>query len=500
MKKIIVIGAGTAGLVSAIYLQNEGYDVHIYEKNEKVGGKMYQIGGEGFTFDVGPTIVMMPELYNEVFSMCGRNPKDYIPMEPVEPMLTLNFSDSEPMLFSSDLTKLTTMLEGISEEDAKGWFRYLADIYDKYQIAKDAFITRSFRGPLDFYNPNSLWQGLKLKTFDDAYTSISKYVKDDRLRKALAFQTLYIGISPYEGPSLYTIIPMIELLYGVWFIKGGMYSMAKGMERLFTELGGTIHYNQNVEEIYIENKAAKGIIANGENISADYIICNADFPYAMDDLIPDNKNKGKYTPEKIKKMEYSCSCYVLYLGLDKEYPVESLHTIRFAKDFDKNVNDIFENEIFPEDPSFYIYVPSFADKSLAPEGKQAVYILVPVPHLGEKELWDEKSTAIYRDKVLSLVEKETVFTDIRDHICWEDCFTPKRYEETFNAKNGATFGLRPSLMQSNYYRPHNKFPYCENLYFCGSSTHPGAGVPIALTGGKLAAKELLKDDRSNTNG
>lgn len=496
MKKVIVVGAGAAGLAAAIRLQNEGYEVHLYEKNEQVGGKMFQIQEKGFTFDVGPTIVMMPDIYREVFSLCGRNPDEYIPMEQVEPMLDLCFPGEDHLEFSSNLVAFTKTLEGISEEDTEGYFKYLASIYKRYVIAKDAFIMKSFRKPTDFYNPNSLIQGLRLRTFSDAYSSISKFVKDDRLRKALAFQTLYIGVSPYNGPSLYTIIPMIELIYGVWFMPGGMYTMAKGMEKLFLELGGQLYLNQPVEEIVIEEKEAKGIRIENQFIDSDYVICNADFPYAMKNLVQNEKNRGKYTDRKIDSMEYSCSCFVLFIGTDKKYDTKALHTIRFTQNFEKNVTEIFEGGKLPDDPSFYIYVPSAGNPELAPEGCEGIYILTPVAVLSDFDNWSEETVQNYRNQILDLVEAETPFSDIREHIIYESVFTPKDYEEKFNAYNGATFGLRPSLRQSNYYRPHNKFDYAERLYFCGSSTHPGAGVPIVLTSAKLAVEELLKDDHN----
>lgn len=259
MKKIIVIGAGVAGLSAAVRLQKLGYEVTLYEKDRQVGGKMNQIKTAGFTFDLGPTIVMMPEIYREVFEFCGKDPDDYIPMKKVDPMLKLYFNKEEPIEFSNDLIELTKTLENISPEDTQGYFAFLADIYQRYTIAKEAFITKSFRGFWDFYNPKSLWAGIRLRTFSDAYTSISKFVKDDRLRKSLAFQTLYIGVSPYQGPSLYTIIPMIELFYGVYFIEGGMYTLATSLARLFEELGGKIVYETSVDEILIDNKIAKGI-------------------------------------------------------------------------------------------------------------------------------------------------------------------------------------------------------------------------------------------------
>ena len=494
MKKIIVIGAGVAGLSAAVRLQKLGYEVTLYEKDRQVGGKMNQIKTAGFTFDLGPTIVMMPEIYREVFEFCGKDPDDYISMKKVDPMLKLYFNKEEPIEFSNDLIELTKTLENISPEDTQGYFAFLADIYQRYTIAKEAFITKSFRGFWDFYNPKSLWAGIRLRTFSDAYTSISKFVKDDRLRKSLAFQTLYIGVSPYQGPSLYTIIPMIELFYGVYFIEGGMYTLATSLARLFEELGGKIVYETSVDEILIDNKIAKGIRIGKEQVMADAIVCGADFPYAMKELIPDERKRGKYTNKKIAKFEYSCSCFLMYLGLDKKYPEEHLQSIYFAEDFKQNVDDLFERGKLPDDPSFYLYRPSLMDDSLAPEGQEGLYVLVPVPELSKYEKWTEQTMQAYRQKIIRLLKEKTIFKDIDEHIVSETLITPKDFSERFNAYNGATFGLKPTLKQSNYYRPHNKFSAAENLYFCGSSTHPGAGVPIVMQSAKLAVEELLRDD------
>lgn len=494
MKKIIVIGAGVAGLSAAVRLQKLGYEVTLYEKDRQVGGKMNQIKTAGFTFDLGPTIVMMPEIYREVFEFCEKDPDDYISMKKVDPMLKLYFNKEEPIEFSNDLIELTKTLENISPEDTQGYFAFLADIYQRYTIAKEAFITKSFRGFWDFYNPKSLWAGIRLRTFSDAYTSISKFVKDDRLRKSLAFQTLYIGVSPYQGPSLYTIIPMIELFYGVYFIEGGMYTLATSLARLFEELGGKIVYETSVDEILIDNKIAKGIRIGKEQVMADAIVCGADFPYAMKELIPDERKRGKYTNKKIAKFEYSCSCFLMYLGLDKKYPEEHLHSIYFAEDFKQNVDDLFERGKLPDDPSFYLYRPSLMDDSLAPEGQEGLYVLVPVPELSKYEKWTEQTMQAYRQKIIRLLKEKTIFKDIDEHIVSETLITPKDFSERFNAYNGATFGLKPTLKQSNYYRPHNKFAAAENLYFCGSSTHPGAGVPIVMQSAKLAVEELLRDD------
>lgn len=497
-KRVIVIGAGVAGLSTAIRLQKEGYQVDLFEKESLPGGKMNQIEKDGFRFDVGPTIVMMPEIYREIFEIAGKDPEDYIPMKRIDPMYRSYFDKGQDYIdVSSDLTKLMKTFEDIDPEDAAGFLRYLSSVYDRFLIAKDYFLQRPFRDKKDFYNPFMLKQGLKLKTFDSATNSISKFVKNEKIRNMLTFQTLYIGVSPNNGPSLYTIIPMIELLYGIWYIEGGMHKMAEGMASVLEDLGGKIHYDSEVTEILIEDGKAKGIAVNGRQELADYVMCNADFPYAMKSLVKEKSAKGKYTDQKIDKMKYSCSCFVMYLGMDRQYDeLEHLHTFIFSDDVDKNLEQVFSGEVI-EDPSVYVVASSKVDPTAAPAGKENLYILVPVAELSTAKYdWeDEVTVQYYRKKALDAVSNLPGMENIENEIISESMMTPIDFKERFNAYNGATFGLQPTLTQSNHWRPQAKAEACENLYFTGSSTHPGAGVPIVLLSGKIAADELMLDDR-----
>lgn len=497
-KKVIVIGAGVAGLASAIRLQHAGYEVELFEKESLPGGKMHRIEKDGFTFDLGPTIVMMPELYREVFELCGRNPDDYIPMQKLDPMFQVYFKDEmdHPYKGSSDLTEMMKTLESINPEDAQGFLDYLQEIYKRFIVARDHFIQRPFRHLKDIFNPFMMKQALKLKTFDSADNFIGKFIKDERIKHMLSFQTLYIGISPYNGPSLYTIIPMIEFLYGVWFIKGGMHTMATSMEKLFYELGGKIHYQANVEKIAIEDGCATGVYVNGKKEKSDYVICNADFPYAMKNLVQDKKAKGKYTDKKIDSLKYSCSCFLLYLGTNRKYDeIEGVHNFIFKNDLKKNMHDIFTGEKL-EDGAFYIHIPTKVDESMAPEGKDGIYVLLPVSELSTaKYEWNEETIQYYRDYLLQEMKKIKGFENIEDEIISESYITPVDFQKKFNAYNGATFGLQPTLKQSNHMRPQSKATHCENLYFTGSSTHPGAGVPIVLLSARIATQELMSDDQ-----
>ncbi|GAE92920.1 phytoene dehydrogenase [Gracilibacillus boraciitolerans JCM 21714] len=497
-KKIIVVGAGVAGLASAIRLQHAGYQVSLYEKESTPGGKMNRIEMNGYKFDLGPTIVMMPEIYREIFELCGRNPDDYIPMQKVDPMYRAYYNDrpDDPFDISSDLTEMTKTIESINESDVEGFFHYLQDIYKRFIIAKHDILQRPFRKQRDFYNLPMLRKALKLKTFDTADHFVGKYIKDERLKQLISFQTLYIGISPMNSPSFYTMIPMIQFLYGVWFIKGGMYTMATSMEKLFRELGGEIHYSKNVKEICIENDRATGIVVDDQKISSDFVVCNADFPYAMKNLIHHPVAKGKYTDKKIDSMKYSCSCFLLYLGMDKKYEeIEHVHNFVFSENLNENLHDIFAGNKLTN-ASFYVYIASKLDPSLAPEGKDGLYILMPVSNIATAEYeWNKETIDYYRSYILDSLKKIRGFENIKEEIVSETCFTPLDFESKFNAYNGATFGLQPILSQSNHLRPQSKAKNCSNLYFTGSSTHPGAGVPIVLLSAKIAAQELMHDDQ-----
>ena len=330
--KIGIVGGGVSGLAAAARLSANGHQVDLYEKGEQVGGRMNQIKQDGFTFDMGPTIVMMPEIYRDVFSYANRNMDEYLEIKQLPYIYDVYFSEDDKVRVPTDLAQLKDMLESIEPGSTHGFMSFLTDIYKRYEIARKYFLERAFRKPTDFYNPFTLYQGSKLKTLDTADKLIAKYVDNEKIQKLLAFQTLYIGIDPKRSPSLYSIIPMIELMFGVHFIKGGMYSFVNALEQLNRELGTQIYTNSSVDEIIIDQrfKCAEGLKINGKIEKYDKILCTADFPYAKSELIKKENQPKKYTTEKINNMEYSCSAFLMYLGLDKDLTDELLiHNIDF---------------------------------------------------------------------------------------------------------------------------------------------------------------------------
>ncbi|MGV8980832.1 phytoene desaturase family protein [Clostridium sp.] len=493
-KKVIIVGAGIGGLATAVRLLSRGYKVTIYEKQERIGGQINIIEADGFTFDLTASILMCPQEYKDLFSSVNRNWEDYVQFIRLDPNYRVNYADGSSYDFSSDLVKVIETLESISKGDSLGYLKFLGDSYEKYLIANKYFLNKSFIKTSDFFNPLTLGMALKSRTLSNTYSYISKYIKSEKLRELICFQTLYVGISPYDGPNIYTIIPTMAEIYGLWYLKGGMYSYIKALEKLICELGGIIETKTNIEEILICDGIATGIKTSFKTEKADIVICNADFPYALTELIKDKKYKGKYQEEKIPKMKYSCSTFIMYLGLKKKYPRLKIHNLFLGENFRSNIEAAFVGNL-PEQPSLYIYCPSKIDEAMAPIGKECLNIMVRVPNLLFNEInWDAKTIASFRKLIFETLCGIDGLEDIEENILYENYLTPRDLKKKFNSYGGAAFGLSHTLTQTNYFRPHLKLPKVNNLYFVGSSVQPGTGISIVLISSKLVAEEIIKLD------
>ncbi len=498
-KKVLIIGAGVGGLAAAVRLLGKGYKVEIYDKEKSVGGKVNFIEENGFRFDLTASIFMTPDIYKDVFKYVGKDYKNYLKLEKLDPIYRAYYADGSQYDFSSDLVKLTKTLESISKEDSIGYLKLLSDVYEKYLIADEFFLQKTFDNVTEFINPVTVSQALKIKTLSNTYDFISRYVKSEKLRQYLCFQSMYVGSSPYDSPNIYTLIPAVSHIYGLWHLKGGMYSYIEALEKIIIELGGSINTNVNVEEILISQEKAMGIRTSSETKLGDIIICNADFPYAVKELIKDEKPKGIYTDEKISSMKYTCSNFILYLGLKKKYDQLLVHNFYFGDEFKKNIEAIFKG-FLPEKPSLYIYCPSRIDKSMADRSKECLNAVVRVPNLLFNNIkWDVNTINLFRNKIIQTIKKIKGLEDIEKNIILEKYLTPKDFEKLFNSYGGTAYGLSHTLTQTNYFRPQVKSPTVENLFFVGSSVHPGTGVSIVLLSSKLAVEEILKDNKIGKN-
>lgn len=496
-EKVLIIGAGVGGLATAVRLLSRGYEVKIYEKEERVGGKLNLIETDDFHFDLTASILMTPEIYKEVFSWANRRYEDYLEFVRLDPVYRVNYYDGSRYDFSSDLVKLIHTLESISKKDSQGYLKFLGYAYEKYLIADKYFLQKTFRDINDFFNPVTLIKALKTKTFSNTYNYVSKYIDNEKLRQFLCFQCLYVGISPFNGPNIYTLIPTISELYGLWHLKGGMYSYIRALEKVIDELGGSIETKTNIEEILISEGRTIGIKTSRGVEKGDIIICNADFPYAVKELVKDKKAKGKYTDKKITNMKYSCSTFIIYLGLKKKYSELLVHNLYIGDNFKQNIEAPFKGNL-PEKPSLYIYSPSRIDEKMSAETKECLNIMVRVPNLLFEEIkWDTNTVNLLRKRVFDAVRNIKGLEDIEKNIIYESYLTPKDLLTKFNSYGGNAFGLSHTLTQTNYFRPHLKSPTVKNLYFVGGSVHPGTGVSIVLLSSKLAAEEVLKDRKEH---
>ncbi len=369
------MGAGIGGLAAAVRLLSKGYEVKVYEKEKTIGGKINIRETKDFDFDLTASILMTPNVYKDIFDFAGRKYEDYLEFIRLDPNYRVYYNDGSCYNFSSDLTKLVYTLESISKEDSVGYFKFLSDSYGKFIIADEYFLNKPFRNMCDFFNPFTLTQALKIKTLSTTYNYVSEFIKSEKLRQFICYQAFYVGISPYNGPNIYTLIPTISQLYGLWHIKGGMYSYILALQKLIMELGGSIETNINVEEILISGGKAIGLKTSKGVEKGDIIVCNADFPYSMNNLILDKKAKGVYTDKSISNMKYSCSTFIIYLGLKKKYKNLSVHNFYINQDFKENIQCIFKGKL-PTKPSLYIYCPSRIDEKIACNNRASLNIMV----------------------------------------------------------------------------------------------------------------------------
>jgi phytoene desaturase len=494
-KSVLIIGSGIGGLSTAVRLLSKGYDVKVYEKEKTIGGKTNQLVHSPFTFDLTASILMKREIYEEVFYDANLDYKDYIEFMKVEPIYRSFYPDGTSYDFTRDLVSLIKNLESISKEAAIGYMKFLSAVYERYIIANDHFLQQSFESLFDFFNASTLKNALKTKSFSTSQELISEYIKDEKLQKFLCYQSLYVGISPYEGPSIYTLVPVISQLYGLWHLKGGMYSYIKALEKAIYQLGGKIEINYAVDEIIISADKAIGIKSKEKEAAfADIIISNADFPYTMDTLIKSDIHKGKYTTNKLENLKYTCSTFIIYLGLKKKYPQLSVHNLYLNLDFKKNIDSAFTGQL-PINPSFYMYCPSKIDDSMIASDGECISIVVRVPNLFFRNItWNDDTVKFMRNNTISALKNIPGLEDIEENIIYENYLTPQNLKDSFNSYGGTAFGLSPTLTQTNYFRPHLKSDNVKNLYFVGSSVHPGPGVSIVLLSSKLVVQEILKDD------
>jgi phytoene desaturase len=484
--KIIVIGSGFGGLSAAIRLQAQGHQVIILEKRDKPGGRAYVYEQDGFKFDGGPTIITAPWLIDEMFEAGGKKTSDYVELVKIDPFYNIRFPDGTVFNYNDDTENLYDQIRKFDENAVEDYKRFASDLGEIYRVGFE-LIDKPFTNWTDMLRV--VPQMIKLRSDRSVYQFASRYFKDERLREAFSFHPLLIGGNPFKSTSIYAMIHRLEQEFGVWFAMGGTGALVRGLADLFMDIGGEIFLEAEVEEIFIDRSGRAGGVRmkNGEFMQADAVVSNADVAWTYLNLIkPEFRERN--TDEKIKKLDYSMSLFVIYFGTDRKYENMAHHEIIMGKRYRGLLNDIFVNKTLAEDFSLYLHRPTATDASLAPDGCDCWYVLSPVPHLGGDIDW-KIAAKPYRDSIIKYLE-ENYMPDLSKHIISEHHIDPLHFEGTLNSYLGSAFSVEPTLMQSAFFRPHNISEDIPNLYFVGAGTHPGAGLPGVMSSGKIVAKMI----------
>lgn len=487
-KKAIVIGAGPGGLGAAMVLAHKGFQVKVFEKSPEIGGRNAELNLNGYRFDLGPTFLMMKPVLDELFREAGRSTQDYLDCRRLDPMYRLQFGEKS-LLVTGDREKMKAQIEAVFPGESAGldaFYEREAVRFDRlYPCLKKAY------GGLDAFLSLTLLKAFpQLAVGKSLYDVLSEYFKSEELRLAFTFQSKYLGMSPWECPGLFAMIPFTEHAHGVYHVMGGLSEISKAFARVALEEGAEIHTSSPVKRVIVRNGKACGVELEDNRIEeCDELIVNADFGHAVEKLFPRESLK-KWTPERMTKMKYSCSTFMLYLGLDKIFDEEH-HAIYFAKEYRKNIESISKNLGLSEDFSVYVRNASINDPALAPEGHSALYVLVPTSNNRSQIDW-EKNRIEFRNKVLDFLEHCTPYKGIRNHIREEQILTPKDWEVERSVYVGATFNLGHNLSQLLYLRPHNKFEEFDNCYLVGGGTHPGSGLPTIFESARIASQLLAE--------
>ncbi len=484
-KRIVVIGSGFGGLGAAARLAAKGHDVHLFEKRDQLGGRAYQYEINGFKFDGGPTVITAPYIFDEIFQAANKKREDYFKLVPLDPFYRIFDHENRCFDYRHQLKDMLEQIQKLNPADVDGYQRFVKQtekIFTTFHPLTDQpFLTL----------PDMLKimpDMIRLQAFWGTHSFVSRYIKHPFLRRVFSFHPLLVGGNPFDTPSIYTLIVQFEKEWGVHYAIGGTGAIVEGLGRLFTDIGGTIHLNTEVKEIIIKNRRAVGVrLADGTEVPADEVVCNGDVAFAYRHLIPE-EHRRKYTNRRIDRMAYSMSLVVIYFGTKRRYLDSRLdhHNIILNERYRGLLRDIFNKHRLTDDFSLYLHMPTKTDPTIAPEGCESFYVLAPVPHLDSGTDWTQ-AIRPFRDKVMQFLE-DHYLPDLQSNIIAEHSIDPLHFQNTLNSYKGAAFSVKPSLLQSAWFRPHNRSEEFANLYFVGAGTHPGAGVPAVLSSGKIAAE------------
>jgi phytoene desaturase len=484
MKEVIVIGSGFSGLAAASCLAEQGFSVKVLEKNSIPGGRARKFEAEGFTFDMGPSWYWMPEVFENYFNRFGKKVSDYYDLVRLDPSYRIYFED-DVMNVPASLDDLYKMFEEIEEGSAVKLKKFLDEAKYKYTVGMNEFVWKPSHSVAEFADLRIAKSALKLQMFSSISKQVRGLFKNPKLIKLLEFPVLFLGATPQKTPALYSLMNYADLALGTWYPMGGMHKIIEGMVSLAEELGVEILCNENVTRIDIKKGSAKQVITESGSYDCDYVVGSADYRHIEQELI--EKSYRRYDEKYWDKREMAPSSLLYYLGIDKKLPALKHHNLFFDKDFDQHAIDIYEKPKWPEDPLFYACIPSRTDPSVAPEGKENVFLLMPIaPDLNDSEEEREKYFQLMIERL-----EQYAGESIREHIIYKRSYGIENFKNDYNAFKGNAYGLANTLTQTAFLKPKMKSKV-SNLFYTGQLTTPGPGVPPSLISGQVVANEIIK--------
>jgi phytoene desaturase len=491
MPSALVIGAGVGGLATAGRLARAGFQVTVLEKTDRPGGRFSVIRRDGFSFDTGPTLLLMPEYYRETYAALGERLEDHLDLERLSPNYRVHFDDGTVIDLNSDVHRMHGELERLAPGAFGSYLRFLEEGHRHYTISLDRFVGRNFRSWAEFLSPGNLPLLFRLKALRTHAANTAGYFQDPRLLAAFTFQNMYLGVSPYDAMATYSLLQATELIDGIWFPRGGMYRVIETLSEIIKGLGVMLRTNAPVARIDVEGSRATGVtLEDGERLTGDVVVANADLPYVYTELLPDDG-----TAVRLNRLRYTSSALMFYWGVRGERTDRLLHHNVFlsARLYRESFDRIFRDLTLPDSPSFYVRCASRTDPGMAPQGMDAYFVLVPVGHLSEGKVQDWGALrARARSEVLRRLA-EAGLPGLESRIAFEERIGPEDYRQRWNLAKGSAFGLSHNFLQVGYFRPHNRHARYRNLYFAGASTHPGTGVPLVMISARLVVERVLRD-------
>ncbi len=489
-KTAAVIGSGFGGLALAIRLQSAGIQMTILESRDKPGGRAYYWDKDGFIFDGGPTVITDPDCLSQLWELTGHDMAKDIELMPVSPFYRLNWPDGTNFDYVNDPEELYANIAAIEPDDVEGYKRFLEYSGGLYEEGYVKLGTKAF---LDFKSMIKAAPALmKFEAYRSVYAKVSGFVKNEKLREFLSFQSLLVGGNPMKTSAIYGLIHKLERLGGVWFAKGGTNMLIAAMVKHFERIGGTIRLSDPVTSIDTMGDRASGVTCkSGWSETFDAVASNADVMHSYRDLLSHKHRSSKVTTS-LKKKKYSPSLFVVHFGLKGTWPGIPHHMILFGPRYKGLLEDIYDNGVLPSDFSLYLHHPTVTDPKMAPEGHSTFYVLAPVPHQGKLPIDWEQMGPIYEKRILDEIGQRLI-PDIHDRIVTSFHYTPQDFGTDLNAHLGSAFSLEPLLTQSAWFRVHNRDDVISNLYFVGAGTHPGAGIPGVVGSAKATAELMLED-------